>query len=93
MDLDNMTSYPKMIKQLYSENGIRSLYRGYWSTFWRDVPLFGAYFFVYEFLCKQFIKPTDNEVKKHFKLVMIGGLAGTLNWVPSFPIDVVKTII
>jgi solute carrier family 25 carnitine/acylcarnitine transporter 20/29 len=86
-----MTSYAGLIKELYSERGIRSLYKGYWATFWRDVPIFGAFFFIYEYLNKMFIK--EGEASKHFKLILISGLAGICNWVPTYPADLVKSII
>lgn len=88
-----MTSYTGLIKDLYSERGIRSLYKGYWATFWRDVPIFGAFFFIYEYLSKLFIKDGDNEGNKHLKLILISGLAGICNWVPTYPADLVKSII
>ncbi len=88
-----MTSYTGLIRSLYNENGIRSLYKGYWATFWRDVPIFGAFFFIYEFLSKTFIKETESDSKKHLKLILISGLAGLCNWVPTYPADLVKSII
>ena len=88
-----MTSYSGLIKSLYNENGIRSLYKGFWATFWRDVPIFGAFFFIYEFLQKEFIDEKDAEAKKHLKLILISGLAGICNWVPTYPADLVKSII
>ena len=88
-----MTSYTKLIRKLYQERGIKALYRGYWATFWRDVPTFGAFFFVYDYLSRLFIRNTDSEAMKHFKLLWIGGLAGMVNWAPSYPCDLVKTII
>ena len=87
------TSYFELIKSLYNENGIRSLYRGFWSTFWRDVPMFGAFFFIYEYLSKSLIKEKESQSSKHMKLIFISGLAGLCNWVPTYPCDLVKSII
>lgn len=88
-----MTSYTGLIKSLWQENGIKGIYRGYWATFWRDVPIFGAYFFIYDFLTREIIYESDSEKRKHLKLVMISGLAGICNWVPTYPADLVKSII
>lgn len=89
-----MTSYTGLIKDLYAENGIRSLYKGFWGTFWRDVPIFGAFFFIYEYLSATFINDkVDTETSKHLKLILISGLAGICNWVPTYPADLVKSII
>ncbi len=69
------------------------MYKGFWATFWRDVPIFGAFFFIYDFLSRKIIKEKDNEATKHLKLIMISGLAGVCNWVPTYPADLVKSII
>jgi len=38
------------VKQMVKANGLRlGLYRGWWSTVWRDVPSFGLYFVTYEY--------------------------------------------
>lgn len=92
-DTTKMTSYTQLVKELYSENGIRSLYKGFWGTFWRDVPIFGAFFFIYEYLQRLFIRDTDSASSRHLKLVLISGLAGMCNWVPTYPADLVKSII
>ena len=88
-----MTSYTGLIKSLYQENGIRSIYRGFWATFWRDVPIFGAFFFIYDFWTRELIKDSDSAANKHMKLILISGLAGLCNWVPTYPADLVKSII
>jgi len=80
-----MTSYPELIKSLYNENGIRSLYKGFWATFWRDVPMFGAFFFIHEFMTKKIVNQSDGEATKHLKMIFISGLAGICNWVPTYP--------
>jgi solute carrier family 25 carnitine/acylcarnitine transporter 20/29 len=72
---------------------MRSIYRGFWATFWRDVPIFGAFFFIYDFWTRELIKESDSMAKKHLKLIFISGLAGLCNWVPTYPADLVKSII
>jgi solute carrier family 25 (mitochondrial carnitine/acylcarnitine transporter), member 20/29 len=72
---------------------MRSIYRGFWATFWRDVPIFGAFFFIYDFWTRELIRENDSMASKHLKLVLISGLAGLCNWVPTYPADLVKSII
>ena len=88
-----MTSYTELIRELYRENGMRSIYRGFWATFWRDVPIFGAFFFINDFLTREFISEKESATSKHLKIIAIAGLAGMCNWVPTYPVDLVKTII
>jgi len=38
------------VQQIVKEHGIRRLYQGWWSTFWREVPAFGLYFATYDAL-------------------------------------------
>ena len=88
-----MTSYPELIRELYNENGIRSFYKGFWPTFWRDVPMYGEFFFIHNYLCKKMIKKSDSDAKRHLKLIWISGIAGVINWLPTFPADIIKSII
>jgi solute carrier family 25 carnitine/acylcarnitine transporter 20/29 len=88
-----MTSYSKLISQLYHEGGIKSLYKGYWACFWRDVPTYGAFFFLYDYMNMHLIKDNDSDSTKHMKFVFISALAGTINWVASYPQDLIKSII
>lgn len=85
------TSYLHLIKSLYKENGFRSIYRGFWATFWRDVPMFGAFFFIYEYLSKSLINEKESKSSQYMKLIFISGLAGIINWVPTYPFDLVKS--
>ena len=72
---------------------MRSLFKGYWPTFWRDVPTFGLFFFVYENLKNLMIKDTDSNGILHAKLVLASGFAGIINWIPTYPFDLIKSII
>lgn len=88
-----MTSYTQLIKDIYHDNGLKGFYKGFWSMFWRDVPCYGLLFFTYDYLCRMSIKPSDDGAVKYLKIAMASGIAGVLNWLPSYPLDVVKTII
>lgn len=37
-------------KSIIKEFGIKRLYQGWWSTIWREVPAFGLYFTIYDYL-------------------------------------------
>mmetsp|Transcript_19928 Transcript_19928/g.28215 ORF Transcript_19928/g.28215 Transcript_19928/m.28215 type:complete len:383 (-) Transcript_19928:503-1651(-) len=48
---DNVYSGPaQATKRIIQDHGISGLYRGWWCTFWREVPAFGLYFSVYDYL-------------------------------------------
>jgi hypothetical protein len=85
---ERMINYREYIPKIIKNEGYRGLYKGFWPTFWRDVPGLGLYFFSYEYFKKTFSSFTNRE----FLIKMLsGGLAGTIAWITSFPMDVVKT--
>jgi hypothetical protein len=57
-NVNSMTSYKVLLPHILSTEGYQGLYKGFWPTFWRDVPGLGLYFFTYDYLKKVFdIKP------------------------------------
>lgn len=55
----------------------------------RDSPSYGIYFWVYEGLKRILqVNPSENEA---WKLLLAGGMAGTVSWASIYPIDVVKS--
>ncbi|XP_073988831.1 carnitine/acylcarnitine carrier protein colt, mitochondrial [Rhodnius prolixus] len=81
-----------VVKQLYKEGGIRSIYKGTVATLLRDVPASGMYFMTYEWLQK-FLKPFGNDSTQMnlLKTIFAGGMAGILNWSVGMPADVIKS--
>lgn len=84
-----------VVKQLYKEGGIRSVFRGSAMTLARDGPGSAAYFATYEYI-KRKLTPLDVNGKPSGQLsltaVMVaGGAAGVAMWIPVFPIDTVKS--
>ncbi|KAI9867608.1 MAG: carnitine transporter [Trichoglossum hirsutum] len=83
-----------VVRQLYKEGGIRSVFRGSVATLARDGPGSAAYFATYEYI-KRTLTPKDengNPGPLSLKAVMIaGGAAGITMWIPVFPIDTVKS--
>jgi hypothetical protein len=46
-------NYSSLFKSISRDHGTMGLYRGFWATFWRDVPNWGVYFVTYEYLKNQ----------------------------------------
>ncbi|SMR56058.1 unnamed protein product [Zymoseptoria tritici ST99CH_3D1] len=84
-----------VVKQLYKEGGIKSVYRGSVMTLARDGPGSAAYFATYEYF-KRTLTPKDPDTGLPGKLSMpavmtAGGMAGIAMWGTIFPVDTVKS--
>jgi len=79
-----------VVKKLYAEGGIRSIYRGTAATLLRDIPASGAYLSVYELLKKKFAGEDRTKLSPGATLCA-GGFAGIANWAVCIPADVVKS--
>ena len=85
-----------VVRQLYKEGGIRSVFRGSAATLARDGPGSAAYFAAYEVI-KRKLTPVDPATGKpsgalSLPAVMVaGGAAGVAMWIPVFPIDTIKS--
>ena len=75
--------------QVFREEGVRGLYRGFSTTCIREVPSFGLYFWVYNRSIDLFTNP--GEAPSTPVILLSGGLAGSLSWTSVYPIDVIKT--
>lgn len=42
--------YKSEVGKIIQKEGLKGLFRGFWPCFWRDVPSFGVYFWINEFL-------------------------------------------
>lgn len=84
-------NYTTAMKEILRESGPKGLYRGFWATVIRDVPCCGFWFWTYEYICRHYIKPDDSPSKVYTIKVIAGGLAGCMDWIPTYPIDVIKT--
>ena len=94
--------YSEVIPIIYAESGLPGYFRGWWATFWRDVPAWGVFFSSYKYMCDKFLPPegeigSDSGKRRRkdwyfFSVKLIaGGVAGWLNWIPAFPFDVIKS--
>jgi solute carrier family 25 carnitine/acylcarnitine transporter 20/29 len=84
-----------VVKQLYKEGGMRSVFRGSAMTLARDGPGSAAYFATYE-IVKRKLTPKDPVTGLPGQLSLpavmaAGGAAGIAMWIPVFPIDTVKS--
>ncbi len=57
------------------DEGYRGIYKGFWATFWRDVPGWGVYFYVYEKL-KNILGVKNVKDGDLGKRLLCGGIAG-----------------
>ncbi|TVY83214.1 Mitochondrial carnitine carrier [Lachnellula suecica] len=85
-----------VVRQLYKEGGVRSVFRGSFATLARDGPGSAAYFATYEYM-KRRLTPLDPDTgKASGKLSLLaitgaGAAAGVAMWIPVFPVDTVKS--
>ncbi|KAF3928769.1 Mitoferrin-2 [Orbilia brochopaga] len=79
-----------VVRQLYKEGGIRSVFRGSVATLARDGPGSAAYFAAYEYT-KKALTPPDSTDLSLPAIVAAGGAAGIAMWVSIFPVDTVKS--
>lgn len=84
-----------VVRQLYKEGGLRSVFRGSAMTLARDGPGSAAYFAVYEYV-KRSLSPKDKDGNATGELSLpavmtAGGAAGVAMWIPVFPVDTIKS--
>lgn len=84
-----------VVRQLYREGGVRSVFRGSFMTLARDGPGSAAYFATYEYT-KRALSPKGPDGKPTGELSLLavmtaGGAAGVAMWIPVFPVDTIKS--
>jgi len=79
-----------VVRSLYREGGLRSIFRGAGATAARDGPASAAFFASYELIQRWLQGPERSQLSVASTLVA-GGLAGMCNWVVAIPMDVVKS--
>ncbi|KAI2513824.1 hypothetical protein MHU86_607 [Fragilaria crotonensis] len=83
-------------RSIYKSHGVSGLYRGWYSTLWREVPAFGAYFSVYDFVkdsVNDYYNSHGDRAEAHTWLAsaFAGGVSGSVTWIMIYPVDVIKT--
>ena len=84
-----------VVRQLYKEGGIKSVFRGSAMTLARDGPGSAVYFATYEGT-KRYLTPVGPDGKPSGELSLLavgaaGSAAGVAMWLPVFPVDTVKS--
>jgi len=79
-----------VVRQLYREGGIRSIYKGTVATLLRDVPASGMYFMTYEWI-QELLNPEKAKEIGIMRTIVAGGMAGICNWLVGIPADVLKS--
>lgn len=81
-----------VVKQLYKEGGMKSIYKGTVATLLRDVPASGMYFMTYDWL-QRVLTPEGQDTNKIglLRTIFAGGMAGIANWLVGIPADVLKS--
>jgi len=83
-----------VVRQLYKEGGIRSVFRGSAMTLARDGPGSAAYFAAYEVVKRRLTPKNADGSPGKLSLPAVcvaGGAAGVAMWIPVFPIDTIKS--
>lgn len=80
-----------VVKKLYKQGGIASIYRGTGATLLRDIPASAAYLSVYEYLKKKLSGEGAQRTLSPGATLLAGGLAGIANWGVCIPADVLKS--
>jgi solute carrier family 25 carnitine/acylcarnitine transporter 20/29 len=89
------------VRDIYSKEGIKGLYKGTGVTIIRDAPGFGVYFAAYRAFTEPFAvevldpsSPTGSAKKSkvpEWAVMVGGGLAGCCSWGSIYPFDVIKS--
>lgn len=97
---DNHTnSYYKgisdIMKKEYKYHGIKGLYLGNVSTYFRETFRYAGQFGSYQYLKLKIsdYKKVDYDNLSNLDIVFAGSCAGMFGWLVSYPFDIVKTII
>lgn len=83
-----------VVKQLYKEGGIRSVFRGSAMTLARDGPGSAAYFATYEIIKRRLTPKNADGTPGQLSLTAVmaaGASAGVAMWIPVFPVDTIKS--
>ncbi|GJE87641.1 mitochondrial carrier [Phanerochaete sordida] len=79
-----------VVKHLYAEGGVRSVFRGSVATVARDGPGSAAYFAAYE-VVKGMLTPAGSKDLNLGAVIFAGGMAGVAMWSIAIPPDVIKS--
>ena len=75
----------KNVKDIIKHEGMKTSYNGWTATLFREVPGYGIYFTMYEYLKNTFGVPTS------YSPAIYGALCGIASWTFIYPSDPIKT--
>jgi len=78
-----------VVRKLYKEGGLSSIYRGVGATLVRDVPGSAVYYGAYE-VTKRLLTPANSTLNPA-AVLFAGGMAGVAMWSIAIPPDVIKS--
>ena len=79
------------VRYSVKSQGLRSLYKGWVSTVWRDVPFSMVYWYGYETLKTKVLMHRNTKSLNSFATFLCGATAGSFAAAITCPLDVVKT--
>lgn len=81
-----------LIKEIVARHGVGAVFKGWWSTVFREFPGYGFYFMTYEMALRAFTPKgkTVNDLSS-MTLLLCGALGGCGMWLTCYPLDVVKS--
>jgi solute carrier family 25 (mitochondrial carnitine/acylcarnitine transporter), member 20/29 len=89
------STFANSLRNVYLEGGMKSVFRGTFSTILRDVPGNAAYFACYEYVkrlsCTLENRSYAREGASFLGTLIAGGSAGVGNWIIAIPMDTVKS--
>ena len=78
-------------KEIYTNYGIRGLYRGLLATVYRQYPSFVIYFGSYDIIKSTLLQQQQLQHQTLLASIIAGGIAGSLSWAIIYPLDLIKT--
>lgn len=79
------------VQRILRTQGFAGLYKGMGVMAARDIPSYGIYLVVFEFIDETMHKYKLTDPQGICSSVLAGGLAGTISWAAIFPLDVLKS--
>lgn len=81
-----------VIRNLWNQGGIKSIYKGTYATLLRDTPASAAYFGGYEIIQRILMRKSGERKRLSIgSTIFAGGMAGIFNWIVAIPPDVLKS--
>lgn len=81
------------VRNIYRNEGLVGLYRGWNATVLRETPSIGMYFFSYKYSKEALTNMQGLKEANDAAIMVAGGIAGAMSWSLVYPFDVIKTII